>query len=522
MNGVVLLDVVYVVLSEILDFESVWMNTGMILINLLLCCHCVQSGKGRNGMFLFLCLTSVILLFLIIIVNHSAMRKLMECFTDHYYVLENRIRYGKDTNLYASAGKAGEKETLRLKVEIDKSAQLYLKGFCGTIYENGRWREEKPYEMEYEGLLSYLKSERFYPDDRLCRIAEESDYYEKLHKVEVKVENCNASRKYWYIPALLPYEENASILRNEGAANTRTIPGIFGRTSYSYTAYAAEDMKALTEMLLSYQMSDVTKEEKVYRAYVYETCLLLPQDFEKELEGVRLQNIGGRSGMEVVKSVELETKKTADPFERVSDAVLLLRYAGMPARYAEGYYVNTSENYENVMVTEACRIPWAEVYLDGIGFVPVLFGVWNDEEKVSWFIEEQESAVSDENGIFVKPNSKEGYLPMYVLSCLCAGITTEMLVLLYFKIRKRKRKSPETVYAEYQENFPVFLCKAMKNMLEYYNIEVDFKYPYQSASEVEEKLGTDMRIRFERVLFLSDKARFGKTGKGNKGNEKYD
>ena len=60
-----------------------------------------------------------------------------------------------------------------------------------------------------------------------------------------------------------------------------------------------------------------------------------------------------------------------------SAATLLLRYMGVPARYAEGYLIKTNDEAEDadgmitVSVTDNDAHAWCEVYVPGAGFVPV-------------------------------------------------------------------------------------------------------------------------------------------------------
>lgn len=62
-------------------------------------------------------------------------------------------------------------------------------------------------------------------------------------------------------------------------------------------------------------------------------------------------------------------------------AVLMLRYYGVPARYVEGFYLPEKEAQKECYLTKAHAHAWAELYLDGVGFVPfeVTPGYWNEE-----------------------------------------------------------------------------------------------------------------------------------------------
>lgn len=65
----------------------------------------------------------------------------------------------------------------------------------------------------------------------------------------------------------------------------------------------------------------------------------------------------------------LEGSRCGFSVQYATAAVLLLRYCGVPARYVEGYYLPASGT-GTLTVTEAHAHAWAEMYLDGIGFVP--------------------------------------------------------------------------------------------------------------------------------------------------------
>ena len=79
-----------------------------------------------------------------------------------------------------------------------------------------------------------------------------------------------------------------------------------------------------------------------------------------------------------------------------SAGVMLLRYYGVPARYASGYVVNKSDFMEDVKSSSSIKLytatvkdsnahAWVEVYVDGLGWVPVEMtpGYESNEESLS-------------------------------------------------------------------------------------------------------------------------------------------
>ena len=144
--------------------------------------------------------------------------------------------------------------------------------------------------------------------------------------------------------------------------------------------------------------------ERNYRSYVYENFLEYPAGQLPELTTF-LEESGFRQGdlYDSVYDVLTYLQKTATYNLKVestprgkdfveyflfeshegycahfaSAAVLMLRYLGVPARYATGYSVSASEfsgmagGEYMAVVRDRQAHAWAEVYLDGVGWIPV-------------------------------------------------------------------------------------------------------------------------------------------------------
>ena len=453
--------------------------------------------------------------------------------------LEERLRYGKDTDSAASMGKGKQDGILRLRVTMQEPGNLYLKGFCGTVYEDGRWIESPEKSAEESSLLFFLKLRNFDPELQLSKSLSIQDA-DSMNEVEI--ETVEASRKYWYFPELLSESGNETFLKSTARSGMARTPGLFGRKHYSYRTVKADYGKAWSEALLN--TSDTLKEkdigediiesreEKLYREYVYRTCLDLPAGFE-DTEAFPLAKIGGETPLEVVQSVEAVTETTADPFRRVSDAVLLLRYAGMPARYVEGYLVRSEKEKEEIRVTDEDLTAWAEVYADGLGFVPVFFEEPSENTGLLPTVTEEKKAVGSEketksetlSGLAVK--AAPMFPKNYLWICLAAGILAETGMLLWLRRKEEKAerteiggdtgKETETAGRLSEMEVPsgqAALCEEVKRMLENHGICIDFCRPYACGEEIERKLGKEMRKYVDKILYSIDKARFGKPTKG--------
>lgn len=69
----------------------------------------------------------------------------------------------------------------------------------------------------------------------------------------------------------------------------------------------------------------------------------------------------------------LSESRTGFCMHFASAAVLLYRQAGIPARYVTGFYVDRSnmDRSGNIILTDRQAHAWVEVYLDGVGWLPV-------------------------------------------------------------------------------------------------------------------------------------------------------
>ena len=106
-----------------------------------------------------------------------------------------------------------------------------------------------------------------------------------------------------------------------------------------------------------------------------------------------------RTGGEDFLSFFLEKSARGYSVHYATAATLMLRYFGIPARYAEGYFLSAEEaaefeNGETFILTENHAHAWAEYYLEGVGWVPfeVTPGYMDDELEKAAFSTSGESS----------------------------------------------------------------------------------------------------------------------------------
>lgn len=165
--------------------------------------------------------------------------------------------------------------------------------------------------------------------------------------------------------------------------------------------YCAFDLMTAKDLPL--QLGEYAAYEEKYREYVYANYIALPEGTRSEMEAlaVRLADESGvrlseMTAAEIVKwavdyisdncvynknfadfpaGVDMAVYFLAEGREGVdahfaTSAATLLRALGIPARYAMGYSVNASA-FEVTGVNSLMAAAWAEVYLDGFGWVVI-------------------------------------------------------------------------------------------------------------------------------------------------------
>lgn len=298
---------------------------------------------------------------------------------------------------------------LQLKMQMPQP--MYLRGFVGGSYVDGKWREaeEGAYSGEYTGMMEWLVQQDFYPwmqQERLYRMSENYDF------VSVDVTNVNGSSKYMYLPyeAALTGDTMPDEVKYEKDYGALT-KGFTGQREYTFKAFLArmedyDEQKIagwLAEVKQNPEWDEYAEPEAVYRRYVYDTYVYVPEKEHEVLAAVDADKCLGKTiayTLHHIRSVfdekyeydveceaagegadELENflqKGRGNDMHFATAAALMFRCAGIPARYAEGYYLSPMEmklytemsdiSY-NVLDSNAhC---WVEIYIDEIGWFPV-------------------------------------------------------------------------------------------------------------------------------------------------------
>ncbi len=283
-----------------------------------------------------------------------------------------------------------------LEVTMDHWSALYLPGYRGSIYTAQGWEP-----MDFQTIaqnaqdLYALQKDGFFPALQLDAGWQGTDT-DCENTVTVKVRG--ACRAYSYIPygsgSLSGYALNPAQLSGEGTQHPQ------GDT-FTASLWPVESSYLLQETLSQQSDTPYLQAEAVYRQWVYDTCLALPEETRVYLQdymdpdGKTLSTTQAKA--EITKLLEtaltyqegtvtkygetdfaayvLGTNPRGYSVHYATLATLLMRSCGIPARYVEGYVVTPAQaeamtDGETMLLRQPNAHAWCEYYLDGVGWLP--------------------------------------------------------------------------------------------------------------------------------------------------------
>ncbi len=435
----------------------------------------------------------------------------------------HRLRYGDgmlpNGDLYQAHTMLMEEEPA-LTVSSQYLTTMYLRGFVGVRYENGVWSPlpGSAYGGEQSGMLDWLEAQGMEPATQYSTYVQ-TDPEQQLTVNRVRVENTGADRSYLYLPYSAAAPEHGGRPLRDARYQSR---GILGCRTYSFVEYSG----TLPAELLQpgqWLWSPVTEEENrytraeaVYREFVYEHYLDMDPALEPVIhqlfwEQAKLDAPSAYEATDRIRSVLQECAAylmlpEAVPEDRepiswflleshqgnsalfASAAVAAYRSCGIPARYAEGYLLREqqlSASGGQVQLTDQDGHAWAEIYLDGLGWVPVDVtpGFYYDPKDLRQMVESPQTVQrvaeldeDDDSGLTLEQipvtwfrGSMEKLLNR-VLFWVCAAVLVLLcllcIVFLVLELRRIIIKRRFHHYAALSDmEKSRFLCQAVTNML---------------------------------------------------------
>lgn len=410
-----------------------FLKPGLLLMVLFLAAlllffiHCAagtgHSGFGETGLFWQMSggIFAFLLLFLLLFYNYSgssAVQELRDTVSDKIMA----YRYAPEEEGHGMpSGKLNEAEslhydgTLLFNLDLEQPAYGYLREFAGSSFENGSWQALDASAMtgKYKGLDQWLAQRDFYPWLQLSTLYEldATRTGSAAQTGKVKVENVGLySDKLHLLYEAVPDEEFLTMTKpTEQAVFAK---GLHGVREYTYTSYlpifkdyGAEDLTAWAEALSSLDgYAEYEAVEELYRAFVHDHYLDIDDAYQDAVTDTNAAVLRNSRYQDIVYGVRkylqdrFTYSETVDPVKKGEDALLtfasttrsgydahfatlaalMFREAGVPARYMEGYYLSPKEMEEyagtediELEVYDNAAHAWVEIYVDGVGWVPV-------------------------------------------------------------------------------------------------------------------------------------------------------
>lgn len=477
------------------------------------------------------------------------------------------LRYGENSlpqgNLYR-ADKLNADTGVAFTVSSQQEKGLYLRSFLGSLYRDGQWEElpKSAYKGDNTGMLHWLSSQGFSPQTQLAQYFSLGGGGEEENRLDISVGN--ASRYALFTPSSLEgISGNAGKMHNDGIVRSA---GILGKRNYSLSERSGSrpgELLVTADWVLSPEteaQAQYAQAEAVYRSFVYQQYTqvdsLLAPTIQSLFHGEPLENDSIFTVLNHIRQVlrsNLTLDKSAAPApedqepllwfltqSRRGNAVLFasatveaLRSYGIPARYAEGYYVSADALHASgtASVTGAEAHAWVEAYLDGMGWIALdatpgyyydmvslqrLVSLPEDVTKTSASIRSDDQADSIPGGNTAKaPESTQVFRPVSArraLLFLVAAILVLLFMVAVFEcvrrillriLRRRYKKAEPLEQAD-------ILCTLMLRALGAWGIHTSLGWKTEQIdAQVTEHFPGIREGEFLRVSALLEKALYG-------------
>lgn len=323
----------------------------------------------------------------------------------------HEIRYGKETlpeGDLSEAAQLNKGDSELLKVRTGQRKTIYLRAFEGAEYDDGKWQPltGSAYGGTYAGMLKWLSENGFDPLTQSAHYYSLCDQDTAPESNTIDLEVTGGSRYYLYVPASA---ETVSVSYDTKRDARMAPKGFFGERKYTINERSLSRPSELT--VWEDWVADPQTEEQsayaqaagMYRSFVYNNYTAMDSKLKSLINDAfwndyTTENDGVYSAVQHIRTVLSHmTNYTREPATApegkdsivdfltgsrqgnsvlyASAAVEALRAKGIPARYVEGYYIDaaskTGKEDGMISVTQQDAHAWAEVYFDGVGWMPV-------------------------------------------------------------------------------------------------------------------------------------------------------
>ena len=447
--------------------------------------------------------------------------------------------------------KKEQKAQQALAVTMENPQQLYLRGFTGAVFTGDSWEVlDTQALVKNKDLLYWLNLNSFDQNAQFDAAAA----YAGLQQSTVTIQNIGACSFYRYVPF--------SIGKGAWAeAENLNTDGVYGNGErsyvYSVTAGTADEIvQVLTHLQTSEDPAvlQYRKSESGYRQFINHYYLQVPEEVQillkeewdeiasrygdvnnltqqqaQECALIFLSRCFPEEGTPEDMELPLETAE-GTTFQYATVAAMTLRYFGIPARYAEGYVISQEmaagfDSGETMTVDSSCAKAWVEVYLDGIGWIPMdltpgIDEILEDPESNdpnkgdSSNKDTTEKKDEEEEEPTEQPKPTGGAMVRIILETILWSLLIVLAVILViFLILWLRRKllldkKEKKFRSENVSDGIAWIYADTAMLLEKLGFDRGNGSMRDLAKPLEEKYGTEFAAQFEAVTDLNDRAMF--------------
>jgi hypothetical protein len=314
----------------------------------------------------------------------------------------------------ATVGKLAYTDRIVLKVKSNKKSPDYLKGFVGSVYTGSSWELLRAADRTALDALIQTYQPQNYPA-LLLNPPPDIEYSQQPYEVEV--EGIETNPQMVYVPYGLFPDGSVDGLPSEsnGLSGMNFVEGAFLRNADPMGrarshVFALPLPTSVVEELSEAEGERTEEQESVlfamerYQEFAQETYTRLPQGLRATLEqycAERGLDPEDFDTLEEFVSACVATLQDENAYARLpgmtparadfveyfllenhqgycihfaSALTTMLRSAGIPARYVEGYVVRPDDAHDAqgwVSLPDRRAHAWTEVYVDKVGWIPV-------------------------------------------------------------------------------------------------------------------------------------------------------
>ena len=312
------------------------------------------------------------------------------------------------SNKLGRMGTVDFKNTTELTMDISDipDDNIYLKGYTGTFYTGHEWTGITDDDIgDHEYMFERFDEDDMHPQLMLADYLR-LRYPDDMDIITADIKSKYRNEKYSYIPyggipqGKITYDKDGDMWTESKRDYTVQFPkmtiteenirDILSGADYSINTYFSEYGEFVREQYLS--IPDTQEMLDIYDKYVKDSILsengvdsyrcleYIKELLEKETDYSLTP--GATPEKEDFVSYFLNESHKGYCVHFATAGVVLARMAGIPARYAEGY-IATRSDMENgakqpdggysVSIRDSRGHAWAEIYYDGLGWIPFEF-----------------------------------------------------------------------------------------------------------------------------------------------------